>query len=423
MAQQSKHGGTFVNDSGTDWTNPSNAGASDDRYATTFLMNEYTSSYLKITNFGFSIPSGATINWIKVSIERKASITNRVRDSSVKLVKDGTISGNDKATTTYWGTSDSSEDHGGTDTWGVTLTANDINSSSFGCVISVTNPSTVSGATAYIDDVIITVDYTLSLTITDLTHSCSFNNLGLTQVHNLSLENVIHPSLFNNTDLIQNILLILQDLTHSHSFNNIDLIQNILLILQDLTHSHQIDNVTLIISGLVIQNLTHSSLIDNINLTQIHNLTLQDLTHSNLIDSINLITGITLVLSDLIHSGVIDSVNLTQVHNLVVQNTTHQNQIENTILEVMLYIQNATHNGVINNVVLTQIHNLIVNNLSHLNKMDNLDLIQQYILAIQDICHYLKIDTTKLLAWLLKEDGGAVWSRQPDEGSNWKKRN
>lgn len=55
--------------------------------------------------------------------------------------------------------------------------------------------------------------------------------------------------------------------------------------------------------------------------------------------------------------------------------------------------------------------------------MDNLDLIQQHILAIQDICHYLKIDTTKLLAWLLKEDGGAVWSRQPDEGSNWKKRN
>ncbi len=43
--------------------------------------------------------------------------------------------------------------------------------------------------------------------------------------------------------------------------------------------------------------------------------------------------------------------------------------------------------------------------------------------TIQDICHYLKIDTTKLLVWLLKEDGGAVWSRQPDEGSNWKKRN
>ena len=54
-----------------DWSNPSNATASNDSYATCTFTSQTYSDPLDADNFSFSIPTDATITGIKVTIERK----------------------------------------------------------------------------------------------------------------------------------------------------------------------------------------------------------------------------------------------------------------------------------------------------------------------------------------------------------------
>ncbi len=149
--------GTFT------WSNPSNASSSNDVYATAGALFGDQTHYLKATNFSFSVTSGATINGVKVEIEA-ISTPNTLTGPSwtvVKLVKGGTVSGNNKGTgnmptaetyTTFGSTSD---------LWGLSLTDSDVNASNFGVVVSVTD-ITFAGPTAKIDHIRITITYTVA---------------------------------------------------------------------------------------------------------------------------------------------------------------------------------------------------------------------------------------------------------------------
>lgn len=69
--------GTIVSDSNVStaaWTNPGNTAASDNGYTAGFsLGSNIATQYLKATNFGFSIPDGATIDGIEAKVERNCS--------------------------------------------------------------------------------------------------------------------------------------------------------------------------------------------------------------------------------------------------------------------------------------------------------------------------------------------------------------
>lgn len=100
--------GILINNAavGTDaWTNPSNAAASDDSYA----------SYgaIAVADYG-------------------------VVDDEIKIVKsDGSIGTTNKSAGASWPTSDAYSTYGGpSDLWGETWTAEDINNANFGCVLS-----------------------------------------------------------------------------------------------------------------------------------------------------------------------------------------------------------------------------------------------------------------------------------------------
>jgi hypothetical protein len=101
--------GTVVSDDtvGTKaWSNPSNAKASDNSYAT-----------------------ASETDW--------PGDVNNIYDYMVKIVKGGSVSGTNKATNTDIDGTDTYYTFGGSsDLWGNTLTSSDINNSNFGCVIS-----------------------------------------------------------------------------------------------------------------------------------------------------------------------------------------------------------------------------------------------------------------------------------------------
>jgi hypothetical protein len=117
------NGSTFVNDTSVgsvNWTSPGNAQTSNDSWATASLSGTSATYYLKATGFGFSIPAGATINGIQVDVERNGAATGKIGDNSVRLIKGGTISGNDKSTGAEWPVSDAYQPYGNsTDLWGL----------------------------------------------------------------------------------------------------------------------------------------------------------------------------------------------------------------------------------------------------------------------------------------------------------------
>jgi len=154
-------GGTFVSDSSIGSiaiSNPANAIMSDNSYATSVLLLGQITNYLKATNFNFSIPNDATIDGVLVEIERSTTVLTSISDNSIKLVKSNIISGNDLSSGAIWPTSDAYTSFGSsTNTWGISLTPNDINDSGFGVVISA---SASIAAIAQIDHIRITIYYT-----------------------------------------------------------------------------------------------------------------------------------------------------------------------------------------------------------------------------------------------------------------------
>ncbi len=160
--------GTDVPFGDTAWTSSGNITAVGPPYATVTLAPGNDSHYLQATNYGFSIPAGATINGVEVFINRtgQQSAGFGFRDEHVFLVKGGVIqTGSDKAHTgSNWPTSFAAATYGSaSDVWGQIsppLTPADVNSANFGVALVVHSNLVISTLTATVDYVQIRVTYT-----------------------------------------------------------------------------------------------------------------------------------------------------------------------------------------------------------------------------------------------------------------------
>lgn len=144
---------------GVAWTNPGNITLNDGSLATASLSgSDDWSPYLKGTNFGFAIPTDSIIAGIKLEINRKNN-GFAAKDDVVKLVKGGTVVGDNKASATSYPASLTVENYGdSTDLWGTTWTYSDVNASDFGAVLSFTQNG-FSSSSAAVDSFKITVYY------------------------------------------------------------------------------------------------------------------------------------------------------------------------------------------------------------------------------------------------------------------------
>ena len=122
------------------WTDPDNAKVSDDSNTIASGFDGSHSYYLKATNFGFSIPSGATINGILISIERFTNQSSGLTDYEIKIVKaNGSIGTTNKSAGATWSTTETYYEYGGSsDLWGETWGESDIEDVDFGVVLSTT---------------------------------------------------------------------------------------------------------------------------------------------------------------------------------------------------------------------------------------------------------------------------------------------
>ena len=150
-----------------DWLNPNNIFADDGVFAD--IVNDgvtNASEYIKGTNYGFTVPSGSTINGIEVTIKRRRTNPSGgpvVNDALLYLIKGGTIQTGwtNKASGTNWPIINAAVTYGGpADMWGGTLSASDVNASNFGVALAIDLLDGSTTVQASLDSMTITVYYT-----------------------------------------------------------------------------------------------------------------------------------------------------------------------------------------------------------------------------------------------------------------------
>jgi hypothetical protein len=124
-------------DGGVPWNNPSNViGDTTNTFADSLPAFSGYTSKLCCSQFGFQIPSGATINGIVAEVEHGCDTASFVYDSTISILKGGTEVGTNHSQGLAWGTKEiTSYGLNTTDLWGLTPTAEYINASDFGLTI------------------------------------------------------------------------------------------------------------------------------------------------------------------------------------------------------------------------------------------------------------------------------------------------
>lgn len=157
------------------FANPQRACASDDNFASaqaSFANPSGTTAYLITSGHSFSLPLTATITGIEVRIERRASgladllgvPVSYVTDHTVRLVINGSLAGQNKASSTHWGSAKTTRTYGGPgDTWGITWLPQDIqhiNAGNFGVAFAAELSGVLAWyPAAHVDGINITIHY------------------------------------------------------------------------------------------------------------------------------------------------------------------------------------------------------------------------------------------------------------------------
>lgn len=146
------------------WQTAGNVSVSDDVYSVANTATGSLTHYLGARDFGFSIPSGATVDGIVVEVERKKSVgISTATDNSALIRKsDGSYGTTNKALAGAWPTVDTYATYGSSsDLWGEVWTPADINNANFGFVIAANLNYDINIAVS-VDHIRITVYYTIS---------------------------------------------------------------------------------------------------------------------------------------------------------------------------------------------------------------------------------------------------------------------
>ncbi len=167
------------------WQNTSNGSTQNDIY-TSLLFTDVSNvlaevptsispadetNYLVCKNLDSNIPNDATVEGIKIYIDRYNSFTGDgtviITDNAIYLTKNGTDTvGNNKSVGTVWPSTDTDTyaTYGGvSDLWGTTWTASEINNDNFGVMIGPTiefvGITGENGSSANVDHVYIEITY------------------------------------------------------------------------------------------------------------------------------------------------------------------------------------------------------------------------------------------------------------------------
>jgi hypothetical protein len=120
------------------WSSPGSVTADDASYATTLFVASGQTHYIKGSNFGLSVPTGATIDGIEIRGQFSDAYANSsINYAQVEHPSTGFGTDQESGTTSLTGT-DTNYDYGGaTELHGQSWTAANVNDSGFGVAFAV----------------------------------------------------------------------------------------------------------------------------------------------------------------------------------------------------------------------------------------------------------------------------------------------
>jgi hypothetical protein len=183
------------------WTDPQNISADDNINASAFaIASGAASNYLNATNFTFSLPTGAEIKGIEVTIGRYASRVG-IQDASVYILQNGISAGNNRAyTTTTWPEVETAITYGGpSDLWGLSnWTAEMVNNENFGVTIQVINTG-AGNRGAHIDYITARIYYLQALTLSVTNSPVTYTGSPQTAVVEASIPGTVSDVKYNGS--------------------------------------------------------------------------------------------------------------------------------------------------------------------------------------------------------------------------------
>lgn len=143
------------------WASVNQAQNSENKYAEVSLDPAAMSQFLTATEFGFDIPDDATVTGVELLLERKRTAlsgSGTINDHTIRLLKDGALSGTNKAADLDWPSAELTLSYGGeSDAWGLTFSPADIDKSTFGVAVRVKNVATKAEMMAQVDSILLRV--------------------------------------------------------------------------------------------------------------------------------------------------------------------------------------------------------------------------------------------------------------------------
>lgn len=158
-------GAPWSNLSGVQFTDNNPAYVDLAEYPTCNSFMCYRSNVSSYSGLGFNIPVSAVLTGIQVNIlQRVSSPGGGIHDSVLTLALNGSAIGINHAIANNWFDTPTMQTYGNSnDLWGTTLSAADINNSTFGLLYQITNTSY--DQTASVDSLSVTVFYTVGTSI------------------------------------------------------------------------------------------------------------------------------------------------------------------------------------------------------------------------------------------------------------------
>lgn len=152
--------GASIVDTNTPWTNPQYLAQTDPRnFAECAMQADGFSQFIHGTNFGFTLPSGATVLGIQFSFTKFQNGHPKViTDSVIAAIKVAGGASNNNALPDGWPPEPTQFTYGSdTDTWGLSWVGSDVNDPGFGLAIAVQNNDDTEGAQAWVQGLFATV--------------------------------------------------------------------------------------------------------------------------------------------------------------------------------------------------------------------------------------------------------------------------
>jgi hypothetical protein len=127
---------------------------------TLVAVNNTYQDRLLATDFALEVPEAAVVRGLTVEIRRAGELS--IADGSVRILKRGSLGALERATSEPWPDELEYTTYGGPDDlWGEAWTPADLNDDAFGVAIAVDYENTVGNARAYVDQVRVTVHYSV----------------------------------------------------------------------------------------------------------------------------------------------------------------------------------------------------------------------------------------------------------------------